>query len=61
MALMNRKLKKDVETIFLMPDQEYTFLSSSMVREIASLGGNFKNFVPKFVYKKIMSKRKLDV
>ena len=61
MALMNRKLKKDVETIFLMPDQEYTFLSSSMVREIASLGGNFKNFVPKSVYKKIMSKRKLDV
>ena len=61
MALMNRKLKKDVETIFLMPDQEYTFLSSSMVREIASLGGQFKNFVPKSVYKKIMSKRKLNV
>ena len=61
MALMNRKLKKDVETIFLMPDQEYTFLSSSMVREIASLGGQFKNFVPKSVYKKIISKRKLNV
>lgn len=61
MALMNRKLKQDVETIFLMPDQEYTFLSSSMVREIASLGGNFKKFVPKSVYKKIMSKRKLNV
>ena len=44
-----------------MPDQEYTFLSSSMVREIASLGGQFKNFVPKSVYKKIMSKRKLNV
>ncbi len=61
MALMNRKLKKDVETVFLMPDQEYTFLSSSMVREIASLGGQFKNFVPKSVYKKIMSKRKSNV
>ncbi len=61
MALMNRQLKKDVETIFLMPDQEYTFLSSSMVREIASLNGNFKNFVPKNVYKKIISKRKLNV
>ncbi|MCR4663641.1 MAG: pantetheine-phosphate adenylyltransferase [Endomicrobiaceae bacterium] len=61
MALMNRKLKKDVETVFLMPDQEYTFLSSSMVREIASLGGQFKNFVPKSVYKKIISKRKLNV
>lgn len=53
MALMNRKLKKDVETIFLMPDNEYTFLSSSMVREIAFLGGNFKKFVPNNVYKKI--------
>ena len=61
MALMNRKLKKDVETVFLMPDQEYTFLSSSMVREIASLGGNFKNFVPNNVYKKIKDKRKLNV
>ena len=61
MALMNRKLKHDVETIFLMPDQEYTFLSSSMVREIASLGGNFKNFVPNIVYKKIKNKRKLNV
>jgi pantetheine-phosphate adenylyltransferase len=61
MALMNRKLKHDVETIFLMPDKEYTFLSSSMVREIASLGGNFKNFVPSIVYKKIKNKRKLNV
>ena len=61
MALMNRKLKKDVETIFLMPDQEYTFLSSSMVREIAYLGGQFKNFVPGNVYKKIISKRKTNV
>ncbi len=54
MALMNRKLKRDVETIFLVPDQEYTFLSSSTVREIASLGGDFKNFVPAPVYEKII-------
>ncbi len=58
MALMNRKLKKDVETIFLVPDQEYTFLSSSTVREIASLGGNFKNFVPKPVYQKMQKRGK---
>ena len=57
MALMNRKLKQNVETIFLMPDQEYTFLSSSMVREIATLGGDFKKFGPAPVYKKIMEKR----
>ena len=53
MALMNRKLNSKIETIFLMPDQEYTFLSSSMVREIAALNGNFKKFVPKPVYKKM--------
>ena len=53
MALMNRKLNEKIETIFLMPDHKYTFLSSSMVREIASLGGNFKNFVPPAVYKKM--------
>lgn len=56
MALMNRKLNSKTETIFLMPDQEYTFLSSSMVREIAALNGNFKKFVPAPVYKKMQSK-----
>jgi pantetheine-phosphate adenylyltransferase len=49
MALMNRKLNKKVETIFLTPDQSYTFLSSSMVTEIAMFGGNAKAFVPKCV------------
>jgi pantetheine-phosphate adenylyltransferase len=56
MALMNRKLNSKIETIFLMPDQEYTFLSSSMIREIAALNGNFKKFVPAPVYKKMHSK-----
>ena len=56
MALMNRKLNSKIETIFLMPDQEYTFLSSSMIREIAALNGNFKKFVPSPVYKKMHSK-----
>ncbi len=58
MALMNRNLNNKIETIFLMPDHNYTFLSSSMVREIASLGGNFKNFVPVAVYKKMKKKFK---
>jgi pantetheine-phosphate adenylyltransferase len=49
MALMNRKLNKKIETIFLMPDQSYTFLSSSMVKEIAMLGGSTQDFVPKCV------------
>ncbi|MDR3306920.1 MAG: pantetheine-phosphate adenylyltransferase [Endomicrobium sp.] len=49
MALMNRKLNKKIETIFLTPDQSYTFLSSSMVKEISMLGGSTKSFVPKCV------------
>ena len=61
MALMNRKLKQNVETIFLIPDQEYTFLSSSMIREIATLGGDFKKFVPNPVYKKIIERGILNV
>jgi len=59
MALMNRKLNKQIETIFLMPDQIYTFLSSSMVKEIAELGGAFENFVPKPVCKRIKTKIKI--
>lgn len=46
MALMNRKLESTVETIFLMPKEEYTYLSSRIVKEIARLGGNVSSFVP---------------
>ena len=46
MALMNRKLESTVETIFLMPKEEYTYLSSRLVREIARLGGDVSKFVP---------------
>lgn len=46
MALMNRKLDGRIETIFLMPKDEYTFLSSHLVREVASLGGQVGDFVP---------------
>jgi pantetheine-phosphate adenylyltransferase len=46
MALMNRKLKDSVETIFLMPKEEYTYLSSRLVKEIARLGGDVSKFVP---------------
>ena len=46
MALMNRKLEATVETIFLMPKEEYTYLSSRIVKEIARLGGDVKDFVP---------------
>jgi pantetheine-phosphate adenylyltransferase len=46
MALMNRKLEASVETIFLMPKEDYTYLSSRIVKEIARLGGDIGSFVP---------------
>jgi len=46
MALTNRKLKPQLETIFLMPKQDYSYVSSSNVRTVASLGGDISQFVP---------------
>lgn len=46
MALMNRKISEDVETVFLMPNQAYTFLSSRLVKEVALLGSNVDDLVP---------------
>jgi len=46
MALMNQRLAPDIETVFLMPREEYTFLSSRMVREVARLGGPVEGLVP---------------
>ena len=49
LALMNRKLEPNIETIFMMPRETYTFLSSKLVKEIAQLGGNVSAFVPPHV------------
>ena len=49
LALMNRKLNERVETIFMMPKDTYTFISSRMIKEIARLGGDVKAFVPPHV------------
>ena len=56
MALMNRKLEATVETIFLMPKEEYTYLSSRIVKEIARLGGDVSGFVPAAVAKALGTK-----
>ena len=56
MALMNRKLESSVETIFLMPKEEYTYLSSRLVKEIARLGGDVSKFVPDLVAKALRKK-----
>ena len=58
MALMNRKLDQEIETIFLMPKEEYTYLSSRIVKEIAQLGGNISDFVPRPVAEALAKKLK---
>jgi pantetheine-phosphate adenylyltransferase len=58
MALMNRKLQAAVETIFLMPKEEYTYLSSRIIKEIARLGGDVSSFVPITVAKALSRKFK---
>ena len=57
LALMNRKLREEIETIFMMPRESYTFLSSRLVKEIAGLGGEIGAFVPTNVERAL--KRKL--
>ena len=56
MALMNRKLYQGAESVFLMPSARYTFLSSNLIKDIARLGGNVSEFVPKIVEKKLKGK-----
>ena len=58
MALMNRGLNKDVSTVFLMPHAKYTHISSSMVREVASLGGDVSDYVPDHVNQALRKKYK---
>ena len=54
MGLMNRNLDESIETLFMIPSQEYAFLSSSFVKEIAKHGGNINNLVPKIVAKQLL-------
>jgi len=58
MALMNRRLDANIETVFMMPSEEYTFLSSTIVKEVASLGGSIKGLVPEVVEKALREKFK---
>lgn len=56
MALMNRSLNDDISTLFLMPHAKYTHLSSSMVKEAASLGGSVSEYVPAHVDRALKEK-----
>jgi len=55
---MNRKLDENIETIFMMPKDTYTFLSSRIVKEIARLGGDVRPFVPAHVQIALKNKLK---
>jgi len=59
MAHMNRRLNTNIETVFMMPSEDYSFLTSTIVKEIASLGGNIKDFVPVEVEKALIEKFKI--
>jgi len=56
LALMNRKLNERIETIFMMPKDTYTFLSSRIIKEIARLGGDVSAFVPAHIKKALIAK-----
>jgi len=58
MALMNRKLRPNLETVFMMPAEQYSYLSSRLVREVARLGGDISGLVPELVEQRL--KEKLD-
>jgi len=59
MALMNRKLQPALETVFMMPAEKYSYLSSRLVREVAQLGGSIDCLVPELVAQKV--REKMDV
>ena len=56
MALMNRRLDANIETVFMMPSEEHTFLSSTLVKEVASFGGTLNGLVPEVVDKALREK-----
>jgi len=53
MALTNRKLDKGIETVFMMPSEEYSYVSSKLIKEAASLGADLEKFVPKSIETKL--------
>jgi pantetheine-phosphate adenylyltransferase len=56
MAMMNRKIEPEIETVFMMPGEAYSYISSRLVRELARLGGQLKGMVPPLVEERLRSK-----
>jgi pantetheine-phosphate adenylyltransferase len=59
MALMNRRLDSEIETVFMMPSEEFSFLTSTIVKEVASFGGSVKGLVPLIVEEALKEKFKI--
>jgi pantetheine-phosphate adenylyltransferase len=57
MALMNRRLNPEVETVFMMPAEPYTYVSSRLVKEVVALGGSVKGIVPDIVERRLREKK----
>ncbi|MCD4797176.1 MAG: pantetheine-phosphate adenylyltransferase [Candidatus Cloacimonetes bacterium] len=58
LALMNKKLNSEVHTVFFVPDNKYLYLSSTMIRQVVSLGGNIRDLIPECVEKALKIKIK---
>jgi pantetheine-phosphate adenylyltransferase len=58
MALMNRHLAPGLETVFMMPDEKYTYISSRLIKEVFTLGGEITGLVPPVVEQKLRAKQK---
>ena len=58
MALMNRHLAPELETVFMMPDEKYTYISSRLIKEVFMLGGEITELVPPLVEEKLRGKQK---
>jgi pantetheine-phosphate adenylyltransferase len=61
MALMNRRLAPTIETVFMMPAEEYSYVSSRLVKEVAGLGGNVSGLLPADVEKELLEKLRRKV
>lgn len=56
MAMMNRKIEPEIETVFMMPGEAYSYISSRLVKELARLGGSVKGLVPQLVEERLRAK-----
>ena len=56
MAMTNRVLEKNIETVFIMPSEEYSYLSSRLIKEVYAAGGELQRFLPSSIHEKLLSR-----